>query len=116
MVVETKQITHADDTSRPRGRPRKKPQVDDGTDDTSRAIGKPSKYTKTYDNFWKNKRLQTIVNEFNTITGENIEINKVGKKKSKAYASNGNVMTRNQMIKILTEHNKTMQSQATRGM
>ena len=114
--METKQITHADDTSRPRGRPRKKPQVDDGTDDTSRAIGKPSKYTKTYDNFWKNKRLQTIVNEFNTITGESIEINKVGKKKSKAYAGNGNVMTRNQMIRTLTEHKRTMQSQATRGM
>ena len=107
---------YADDTSRPRGRPRTKPQVADGTDDTSRAVGRPSKYTKTDDNFWKNKRLQTIVNEFNTVTGENIEINKVGKKKSKAYASNGNVMTRNQMIKILTEHNKTMQSQATRGM
>ena len=54
----------ADDTSRPRGRPRKKPQVADGTDDTSRAVGRPSKYTKTDDNFWKNKRLQTLVNEF----------------------------------------------------
>ena len=107
---------YADDTSRPRGRPRKKLQVDDGTDDTSRAVGRPSKYTKTDCNFWKNKRLQTIVNEFNTITSENIEINKVGKEKSKAYTSSGNVMTRNPMIRILTEHNKTMQSQATRGM
>ena len=76
----------------------------------------PSKYTKTDDDFWKNKKLQTIVNEFNTTTGEHFEINKVGKKKSKAYASNGNVMTRNQMINILKEHNKTMQSQAARGM
>ena len=107
---------YADDTSRSRGRPRTKQRPDVGTDDTSRAVGRPSKYTKTDDNFWKNKRLQTLVNEFNIETGENIEINKVGKKKSKAYASNGNVMTRNQMIKILTEHNKTMQSQATRGM
>ena len=73
-------------------------------------------YTKTDDNCWKNKRLQTLVNEFSIVIGENIEINKIGKKKSKAYASNGNVMTRNQMIKILTEHNKTMQSQATSGM
>ena len=71
---------------------------------------------KTDEMFWKNKKPQTIVNEFNTITCENIEINKVGRKKSKAYASNGNVMARSQMIKILTEHNKTMQSQATRGM
>ena len=45
-----------------------------------------------------------------------VMINKVGKTKSKTYASNGNVMTRNQMIKIVTGHNKTMQSQATRGM
>ena len=66
--------------------------------------------------FWKNKKPQTIVNEFNTITCENIEINKVGKKKPKAYATNGNVITRSQMTKVLTEHNKTMQSQATRGM
>ena len=115
LVVE-KKSNYADDTSRPRGRPRKKPQVADGTDDTSRAIGRPSKYTKTDHIFWKNTRLQTIVNEFNIITGENIEINKVGKKKSKAYASNGDVMTRNLMNNNLTEHNKTMQSQATRGM
>ena len=77
---------------------------------------RPSKYMNTDDNFWKNKKLQTIGNEFNTITGEIIEINKVGKNKSKAYASNGNVMTRNQMINILTEHDKTMQSQTARGM
>ena len=37
---------YADDTSRPRGRPRKTPQVEDGTDDTSRPVGRPSKYTK----------------------------------------------------------------------
>ena len=61
----------------------KKLQVDDGTDDTSRPVGRPSKYTKTDDNFWKNKKLQTIVNEFITVTGENIEINKVGKKNQK---------------------------------
>ena len=91
---------NADDTSRPRGRPRKKLQVEDGTDDTPRPAGRPSTYTKTDYNFRKNKKLQTIVNEFNTITCENIEINKVGKKKSKAYASNGNVMVRIQMIKI----------------
>ena len=41
-----------------------KTQVDDGTDDTSRPAGRPSKYTKTDDNFWKNKKLQTIVDEF----------------------------------------------------
>ena len=94
----------------------------DGDDNPESSIepegkaGRPSKYMKTDELFWKNKQLQTIVNEFNTITGEIIEINKVGKNKSKAYASNGNVMTRSRMIKILTEHNKTMQSQATRGM
>ena len=65
--------------------------------------------------FWKNKKLKTLVNEFNTITGENIEINRVGKKQSKAFASNGNEMTRAQTIKVLIEHNKTMASQATRG-
>ena len=48
--------------------------------------------------FWKNKKLKTPVNESNTITSENIEINKVGKKKTKAYAPNGNEMTRAQMI------------------
>ena len=34
-------------------------------------------------NFWKNKKLQTIGNEFNTVTVENIETNKVGKKSQK---------------------------------
>ena len=82
MVVETKQITHGDDTSRPRGRPRTKQRPDDGTDDTSRPVGRPSKYTKTDDNFW-NKKPQTIVNEFNTITGDSFEIYKVGKKNQK---------------------------------
>ena len=33
--------------------------------------------------FWKNKKLKTPVNEFNLITCENIEINKVEKKKQK---------------------------------
>ena len=66
--------------------------------------------------FWKNKKLKTLANEFDTIAREHTEINKVGKNKSKAYASNGNVMTRAQMIKILSDHNKTMQSQATRGI
>ena len=70
--------------------------------------GRPSKYMKTDEMSWKNKKLQTIVNAFNTITGESIEVNKVGKKKPKAYASNGNVMTISQMTKILTEHNKTI--------
>ena len=76
--------------------------------------GRPSTYTKTDDMFRKNKKLKTLVNEFNTITGEHIEINKVGKNKSKAHAPDGNEMTRAQMIKTLTEHNKTMASQATR--
>ena len=66
--------------------------------------------------FGKNKKLKTLVDEFNTITCENTEINKAGKNKSKTYASNGNVMTRAQMIQILIDHIKTMQSQATRGM
>ena len=65
--------------------------------------------------FWKSKALKTLVNEFNTITCEIIEINKVGKNKTKTYAPNGNEMTRTQMIKILIEHNKAMQSQATVG-
>ena len=70
-------------TSKPRGRPRKRLQVDDGTGDTSRPVGIPSKYTKTDDNSWKNKKPQTTVNEFNTVACENIEINKVGKKNQK---------------------------------
>ena len=71
---------------------------------------------KTDEMLWKNQKLKTLVNEFNTLTGESIEINKVGKNKLKAYATNGNEMTRTQTIKILTEHNKTMQPQATRGI
>ena len=70
---------------------------------------------KTDEMFWKNKKLKTPVNEFNAITEESIYNNKIGKKTSKAYASNGTVMTRAQMIQILTDHNKAMQSQATRG-
>ena len=38
------------------------------------------------------------------------------KEKAKAYATNGNEVTRTKMIKLLTEQNKTMQSQATRGI
>ena len=78
--------------------------------------GRPPKYMKTDEMLWKNQKLKTLVNEFNTLTGESIEINKVGKNKLKAYATNGNEMTRTQTIKILTEHNKTMQPQATRGI
>ena len=64
----------------------------------------------------ENKKLKTFVDEFDTITGENIEINKVGKKKSKAYACNGNVMTRAQMIKFFLLIIIQLQSQAIRGM
>ena len=71
---------YADDTSRPRGRPRKKTQVDDGTDDTSRPVGRPSKYTKTADNSCKNKKLQTTFNECNTITCEILRLIKLGRK------------------------------------
>ena len=78
--------------------------------------GRPSKYMETDEMFRNNKKLKTLVSEFNAITIEIIEIDKIGKKKSKAYASNGNVMTKAQMIKILTGHTKTMQPQATRGM
>ena len=46
---------YADDTSRPRGRPRTKQRPDDGTDDTSRPVDRLSKYTKTDDNSWKKK-------------------------------------------------------------
>ena len=66
--------------------------------------------------FWKNKKLKTFVNEFSTITCEHVEINKVGKNKLKTYATNGNEMARTQIIKILSEHKKTMQSQATKGI
>ena len=45
--------------------------------------GRPPKYTNTDEKFWKNEKLKTLVNEFNTITSENVEINKVGKKKQK---------------------------------
>ena len=45
--------------------------------------GRPSKYTKTDEMCWKNKKLKTLVNEFNAITCEKIEINKVEKKKQK---------------------------------
>ena len=94
----------------------------DGDDNPESSIeprgkaGRPSKYMKLDELFWKNEKPKTIVNEFNTITCEHIEINKVVENTSKAYASNCNVMTRSQMMKILTEHNKAMQSQATRGM
>ena len=71
---------------------------------------------KTYEMLWGNKKLKTLVNEFYIISCQNVEINKAGEKKSKAYATNGNEMTRNEMIRIITEHNKTMQSQATRGI
>ena len=74
---------YGDDTSKPRRRPRTKQRPDDGTDDTSRPVRRPSKYTETDDNSWKNKKPQTIVNESNTTTSEHIEINKVGKGKSK---------------------------------
>ena len=77
--------------------------------------GRPSKYMNTDDNFWKNKKLQTIVNEFNTITGESIEIHKVGKKRS-SICEQWQCNDERPNYKILTEHNKTMQSQATRGM
>ena len=64
---------------------RDKPKYD-GDDNPESSIepkgkaGRPSKYMKTDELFWKNKQLQTIVNEFNTKACENIEINKVGKK------------------------------------
>ena len=45
--------------------------------------GRPSKHTKSDELCWKNKKPQTIVNEFNTTTGEHVEINKAGKKRSK---------------------------------
>ena len=45
--------------------------------------------------FWRNTKLKALVNEFNTIACEIIEINKVGKKKSKASATNGDEMTKN---------------------
>ena len=76
--------------------------------------GRPPKYMKTDEMFWKSEKLKVI--DFNTVTWDNIEINKVGKKKTNAYAPNGNEMTRAQMIKIFIAHNKTMQSQATGGM
>ena len=107
-------------TEKPSGS-RDKPKHD-GDDNPESSIeprgkaGRPSKHTKSDELFWKNKEPQTIVYEFNTITCEMIEINNAGKNQTKAYASSGNVMTRSQMIKILTEHNKTMQSQAKRGM
>ena len=66
--------------------------------------------------FWNNKKLKTLVNEFNIIACESIEINKVGKTHTKTYAPNGNEMTRTQMNKTLTEHSKTMASQATGGL
>ena len=45
--------------------------------------------------FWRNTKLKALVNEFNTIACEIIEINKVGKKKSKASATSGDEMTNN---------------------
>ena len=56
---------------------RDKPKYD-GDDNPESSIapkgkaGRPSKYTKTDEMFWKNKKPQTIVNEFNTITCESI--------------------------------------------
>ena len=88
----------------------------ESTIEPKRKPGRPSTYTKTDEMRWKNKKLKTLVNEFNTITVERVELNKAGKKKTKAYTTNGNEMTRVQMIKIITGHNKTVASQATRGM
>ena len=39
---------------------------------------------KTDEMFWKNEKLKALVNEFNTITCDNIEINKVEKEKIKS--------------------------------
>ena len=67
---------------------RDKPKYD-GDDNPESSIesrgksGRPPKYMKSDELFWKKKKLQTIVNEFNTMTGENIESNKVGKKNQK---------------------------------
>ena len=67
---------------------RDKPKYD-GDDNPESSIesrgksGRPPKYMKSDELFWKKKKLQTIVNEFNTITGENIEINKVGENNQK---------------------------------
>ena len=55
--------------------------------------------------------------EFNTRTGSDIELKKKGKGTvSKAYAPNGNEMSKTEMIKIIIEHNMKMSSQALRGM
>ena len=62
---------------------RDKPKYD-GDDNPEPSIepsgkaGRPSKHTKSDELFWKNKKPQTIVNDFNIITGESVEINKVG--------------------------------------
>ena len=69
----------------------------------------------TNERFWHTKQLRTIVKEFNTRTGSDIELKKKGRV-SKAYAPNGNEMTKTQMIKIIIEQNMKMSTQALRGM
>ena len=66
-------------------RDRPKYDGDDNPESTIEPRGKAgrlAKHMKTDELFWKNKKPQTTVNEFNTITGETIEINKIGKKTS----------------------------------
>jgi hypothetical protein len=122
-----------DDTDKKRGRPPKKKEV---FKDPEEGIKKPSveeaiayiKKTReelnkleeknkqsTNERVWHTKQLRTIVKEFNTRTGSDIKLNKKGRV-SKAYAPNGNEMSKTQMIKIIIEHNMKMSSQALRGM
>jgi len=127
-----------DDTDKKRGRPPKTPEKKTDevfkkppeekqkpTTDESIANMKKAKETltkleeknlqSTNEHFWHIKQLKTVVKEFNARTGYNIEIRKEGRV-SKAYAPNGNEMTKSQMIKIIIEHNKKMNSQALKGM
>jgi hypothetical protein len=66
-------------------------------------------------NTWRKKHLKTVIKEYNNRTGSNIVIKKV-RKQRKAYDEDDNEITKEFMIKVITEQNKTMASQATRGM
>ena len=137
---------YREDTSRPRGRPPKpKKETEPGTDTTDAQRGRPKKnlpkprqvketeremrqeiergfqeveesnLNSADVNTWRKKHLKTVIKEYNNRTGSNIVIKKV-RKQRKAYDEDDNEIAKEFMIKVITEQNKTMASQATRGM
>jgi hypothetical protein len=90
-----------------RGRPRN--TVDSDTKPRKKENDKNKKQ------FWDTRQLKTVANTYSIITGDKIETKKV-KNKNKAFSPNGSEISKDDMIKTIVEHHKTMASQATRGM